>query len=265
MPLITLSSDYGYTDPHRAIVHGVLSSLAPDLRVVDLSHGLSPGDLIEAAFVVGNAFSSFPTGAVHLILNSELAGNGIWLAMEMEGQFFIAADNGILSLLQATRKAKAIHQIEIGEQVGSLFPGRDFLAKAAVHLAKGGALSLLGKAAQGLKSAHLPKPQLDHQRKRINGHIIYIDNYGNLITNLSRRDLQEALLANRLEINLPRNKALNKIAKSYQDNAQEGVLALINSLGLLEIAYRDPRSREVNGASSLLGLGLMNEISITYE
>jgi S-adenosylmethionine hydrolase len=265
MSLISFSSDYGHKDPHRGIVLGVLSSLAPELKVVDLSHDLSPGDLIEAAFVIGNAFSSFPVGTVHLILNSELGGNNTWLAMEMDGQFFIAADNGVLSLLQASRKAKAVHRIEIGEQLNSLFPGRDFLAKAAVHLAKGGSLSMLGKAHETLKRAYLPKPNVDHQRKRIMGHVIYVDNYGNLITNLSRKELQEALKSTRLEINLPRNKSLSKIAKSYQDNAQDGVLALINSLGLLEIAYRDPRSREVNGASSLLGLGVMNEISINYE
>ncbi len=265
MALITLSSDYGFKDPHRAIVHGVLASLAPELRVLDLSHGLQPGNLIESAFVVGHASKSFSAGTVHMILNGELAGDNTWLAMEMDGQFFIAANNGILSLLQESRRAKAIHRIEIGEQAGSLFPGRDFLARAAVHLAQGGALSLLGKPMDRIKSSSMPRPNIDSQRKWINGHIIYVDNYGNLLTNIRRQDLQEALQSKRLEVNLPRNRSLNRIAKSYQDNAQDGVLALINSLGLLEIAYREGKSREVNGASSLLGLGIMSEISITYE
>ncbi|QNR24959.1 SAM hydrolase/SAM-dependent halogenase family protein [Croceimicrobium hydrocarbonivorans] len=265
MALITLSSDYGFKDPYRAMVHGVLATLAPELKVLDLSHSLGPGNLIEAAFVIGQAYSAFPPATVHLILCGELAGDGRWLAMELDGQYFIAADNGVLSLLQGARRAKAIHRVEIGEQAGTMFPGRDFLSKAAVHLAQGGALSLLGKAVDRIKSLSMPKPNLDGGRRRIQGHVIYVDNYGNLITNLKAQDLSEALHARSLEVHLPRNRSLSRIAWSYQDNPQDGVLALINSLGLLEIAYRDARSQEVNGASSLLGLGIMSEISISYE
>jgi len=265
MKLITLSSDYGYKDPHRAILHGVLAQLAPELRVLDLAHGLQPGNLIETAFVVANSFASYPIGTVHLILTSELSGSGVYLAMEMEGQFFIAPDNGVLSILQSSRKAKSIHKIEIGEQTKSLFPGRDFLAKAAVHLAQGGAASILGKPLERIKQASLPKPNVDLARQRIQGHIIYVDNFGNLITNLSRKDLNEVLRSPSIEINLPRNRSLDRISSSYQDIGQDGVLALINSLGLLEIAYRDMRSQHINGASSLLGLNVMNEITINYE
>lgn len=265
MALITFSSDYGFKDPHRAIVHGVLAGLAPDLRVVDLSHGLKPGNLIEAGFVISQASRAFPAGSVHLILNGELAGQQTWLAMSLEGQFFIAADNGVLSLLQESQKPTAIHRIEIGEQERSLFPGRDFLAQAAVHLAQGGAASILGKPVERIKSLNMPRANLESSRKRIQGHVIYVDNYGNLISNIREHDLLEALQSDTLEISLPRNRSLNRLAKSYQDNAQDGVLALINSLGLLEIAYREGQGREFNGASSLLGLGIMSEITITYQ
>lgn len=265
MALITLSSDYGYKDPYRAMVHGTIAAQAPELKVVDLSHGLQPGNLIESAFVVGHASKSFPAGTVHMILNSELAGQGQWLAMELEGQFFIAADNGVLSLLQESRRAQSLHRIEIGEQEGSLFPGRDFLAQAAIHLAQKGAISLLGKPIEQIKNSSMPRPQVDSIRKRINGHVIYVDNYGNLITNIRQQDLLEALQADKLEVHLPRNRDLNKISKSYKDIGQDGVLALINSLGLLEIAFRDGQSTAGNGASTLLGLGIMSEITITYE
>lgn len=265
MALITLSSDYGFKDPHRAIVHGVLAGLAPDIRTVDLSHDLEPGNLIEAAFVISQAAKNFPAGTVHLILNGELGGQLSWLAMSLEGQFFIAANNGVLSLLQESRKASAIHRIEIGEQAGSLFPGRDFLAQAAVHLAQGGAASILGKPVEAIKSLSMPRANIESSRKWIQGHVIYVDNYGNLITNIKEQDLQEALQSDSLEISLPRNRSLRRLASSYQDNAQDGVLALINSLGLLEIAYREGQGRDYNGASSLLGLGIMSEITITYQ
>ncbi len=232
---------------------------------MDLSHGLQPGNLIETAFVVSHASGDFPPGTVHMILNGELAGDNNWLAMELEGQYYLAANNGVLSLLQESRRAKAIHRIEIGDQAGSVFPGRDFLAKAAVHLAQGGALSILGKAMESIKSLSMPKPNVDLSRKWIQGHVIYVDNYGNLLTNIKKQDLKDALQASRLDINLPRNRSLSRISRTYQDNAQDGVLALINSLGLLEIAYRDGRSPDINGASSLLGLGIMSEITITYE
>jgi S-adenosylmethionine hydrolase len=264
MAMITLTSDYGFKDPYRGIVHGVLASLAPDIRILDLSHGHAPGNLLETAFVVGHSCQSFPAGTVHLILNSELDGKGRWLAMEREGQFFIAADNGVLSLLQQSKKAKAVHLIEFGEQNKSLFPARDFLAKAAIHLANGGAMSILGKAELNITTLKLVKPNLDLARQRIVGHVIYIDHYGNLHTNIKKVDIAEIQQAERFEIRLPRNRSLTRIASSYQDIAQDGVLALINSLGLLEIAYRDPKSTEVNGANSLLGMRLLDEISIEF-
>lgn len=265
MALVTFSSDYGFKDPHRAIVHGVFASEAPDIRVLDLSHALQPGNLIETAFVVGQASLNFPPGTVHLILNSELSGRGKWLAMEMDGQYYIAADNGLLSLLQEFRRAKAIHRIEIGDQKESLFPGRDFLAAAAIHLAQGGAMSLLGHPKETIETKSMPRPFVDSGRKRVNGHVIYVDNYGNLYTNIRQTDLQEAFLSSSLKVHLPRNRSLSRIVNSYQDISEDGVLALINSLGLLEIAYRDGRSQGINGASSLLGLGITSEISITYE
>lgn len=264
MPLISLSSDYGNKDPYRAIVLGVLADLAPQLRVVELSHEISPGNLPEAAFIIGHAYGAFPKGSVHLILNQELGGSGQFLAMELNGHFFIAADNGILSLLQGAKKAKAIHRIELTEQEGSFFPGRDFLAKAAVHLAQGGAMSLLGKPVQSIKASRAPQPQVDRERRRINGHIIYIDHYGNLITNIGEQLIQEAQTGANFQINLPRNRALSSIAKSYGDKGQDGVLALINSLGLLEIAFGGAVSKDYNGANTLLGLKLMDEISIDY-
>ncbi len=264
MPLISLSSDYGNKDPYRAIVLGVLADLAPQLKVVELSHEIAPGNLLEAAFIIGQAYPSFPKGSVHLILNQELDGKGVFLAMEMDGQFFIAADNGLLSLLQGAKKAKAIHRIEIGAGIDSLFPGRDFLAKAAVHLAQGGALSILGKPMNSINQVKAPQALVDRERKIISGKIIYIDHYGNLITNIAKGQLQE-LQGKTFEINLPRNRSLTKIARSYQDSAQDGVLALINSLGLLEIAFRGAIGKEYNGANSLLGLNLMDEISINYE
>lgn len=263
MPIVSLSSDYGNKDPYRAIVLGVLADLAPQLKLVELSHEIAPGNLLEAAFIIGQAYPSFPKGTVHLILNQELDGDGVFLAMELDGQFFIAADNGLLSLLQGSKKAKAIHRIEIGESGSSLFPGRDFLAKAAVHLAQGGALSILGKPVDRINQSKAPQPKVDRERRQISGKIIYIDHYGNLITNISKAHLQD-LQGKDFEINLPRNRSLSKLARSYQDSAQDGVLALINSLGLLEIAFRGAIGKEYNGANSLLGLGLMDEISINY-
>lgn len=265
MPIISLSSDYGLKDPYRAVVHGVLAELAPQIRVIDLSHEISPANTLEAAFIIGHAYSSFPKASVHLILSQELSGSGAYLAMELDGHYFIAADNGVLSLLQGAKRAKAIHRIEIAEKEKSLFPGRDFLTKAAVHLAQGGALSILGKPVSEIKQSKAPQPKVDRERRIINGHIVYVDRFGNLITNIPKVLLQELVLKKNFQINLPRNKALDKIASSYQDKSKDGVLALINSLGLLEIAFRDSQSNEYNGANSLLGLKVMDEISITYE
>jgi S-adenosylmethionine hydrolase len=188
--------------------------------------------------------------------------------MQMDTHFFVASDNGVLSMIAADRNPQNLvfHQIKIGEQRSTQFPGRDFLARAAAHLAAGGAASLLGPQISHeelIKGSSL-RGTVDLQRKLVQGHIIFVDNYGNLITNIDSKDLQEVLKSKNIDIKLPRNRSLKRIATSYHDIAQDGVLALINSLGLLEIAFRDAQSKEINGANSLLGLGMFDTITISY-
>jgi len=268
MPIITLTSDYGTKDPYTAIVKGVLYQERANLILCDISHDLPPGDIVETSFVVKHSFSSFPKRTVHLILTAENSPSQRWFVMQMDGHFFVASDNGILTMIAADRNPQNLifHQIKIGEQRSTQFPGRDFLARAAAHLAGGGAASLLGPLtvqAELIKGSSL-RGKVDLQRKLVQGHIIFIDNYGNLITNIDTKDLREVLKSKTMEINLPRNRSLKRIASGYHDIPQDGVLALINSLGLLEIAFRDAQSKEINGANSLLGLGMFDSITISY-
>lgn len=268
MAIITLTSDYGSKDPYTAIVKGVLYQERADVILCDISHDLPPGDLLETAFLLKHSYASFPQGTVHLILTAENSASQRWLLMQMDGHYFVAADNGVLMMVGAEKNLKSLtfHQIKIGEQRSTQFPGRDFLARSAAHLAGGGAASLLGPqiSYQDLVKGSSLRGTVDLQRKLVQGHIIFIDNYGNLITNIDSKDLQEVLRSKEIEIKLPRNRALRRIASSYHDIAQDGVLALINSLGLLEIAFRDAQSKEINGANSLLGLGIFDTITISY-
>ncbi len=268
MSLITLTSDYGTKDPYTAIVKGVLYQDRANLVLCDISHDLPPGDIVETSFVVKNSFASFPKGTVHLILTAENSASQKWLVMQLEGHYFVASDNGVLTMIAAGFNPQNLifHQIKIGEQRSTQFPGRDFLARAAAHLAVGGAPSLLGSKVshEALVKRGSLRATVDLQRKQVKGHVIFIDNYGNLITNIDSKDLQEVQKSKSIEINLPRNKSLKRIASGYHDIAQDGVLALINSLGLLEIAFRDAQSKEINGANSLLGLGMFDTIIISY-
>jgi S-adenosylmethionine hydrolase len=268
MAIITLTSDYGLKDPYAAIVKGVLYGERDNLVICDISHDLPPGDIVETSFVVKHSYASFPAATVHLILTAENISSQRWFVMQMDAHFFVASDNGVLTMIAADRKPRNLvfHQIKIGEQRSTQFPGRDFLARAAAHLSAGGAASLLGPqiAYEELIKGSSLRGIVDLQRKLVHGHIIFIDNYGNLITNIDSKHLQEVLKSKSIEIKLPRNRSLKRIATSYHDIAQDGVLALINSLGLLEIAFRDAQSKEINGANSLLGLGMFDTITISY-
>lgn len=264
MPIITLTSDYGVLDHYLASVKGALLSESPDFTLVDIAHTIEPGNFFEASFILRNCYASFPKGTVHLVAFQEISENGKLLAAEMDGHYFLLADNGLLPMINPDLKVKKTIEIDLRSEK-SMFPARDILTRAANHLARGGSIDLLGRQAREVAQKTIVRPIVSNDRASIKGAVVYIDNFGNLITNISQKTFKEVGQDRGFEIQLPRGRRISKLSESYHSVSSGSVMAFFNSQNLLEIAVRDSRGKHFNGANTLLGIEVQNTITVQFS
>lgn len=264
MPVITLTSDYGLTDHHLASVKGTLIGEMENCHLVDISHVIEPGNFFEAAFILRNCYHDFPKGTVHLIAVEELAENGRLLVAEIDEHYFIAADQGIITLINPEVKISKVIEINLRQEL-TLFPARDVMTKAALHILRGGSIDLLGRKIEDYKESTIMRPRLTNDGSVILGSVVYIDNYGNLISNISKKIFMEAARDREFEIVLPRRQTIKKIQENYYPSSLGSVIALFNSQNLLEIALSRSRGKDRNGANTLLGIEVQGTISVNFK
>ena len=188
MGLITFLSDFGYCDHYVAAVRARILQLASTIPVFDISHAIEPFNIAHAGYVLGSVYADFPAGTVHLVGVSDLGrGHGAapaWHAARFKDQYFVSADNGLLALLCDGRPDELVALPAPPPDGALASPTRDVLAPAAVRLTQGEPLTALGPPAPELHQ--LLNRQLRLQDHRITGHVVHVDHYGNLITNISR-------------------------------------------------------------------------------
>ena len=264
MALITITSDYGTTDPYLPALKGALYREAEGHLVTDLSHHVEPGNYFQAAYILRNSYSSYPKGTVHLIAFGEISPNRKLLGAELDGHFFLLADNGLLGMINPEKKIRQIVEIDLKSAV-TLFPSHDILAKSAGFLANGGKLEVLGRSITEIQQKTLPRPRVASNKSSILGTIMYIDNFGNLISNITRKQFREVGQDRSFTIMLPRNQRIRQLSNHYHEVAVGNVLALFNSQDLLEIALSGARGKDFNGANSLLGVEVQNSITVEFE
>ncbi len=265
MAIVTLTSDYGSKDPYLSSLKGTLLGHNADLQLVDITHEITPFNTMETAFILHQAYRHFPKGTVHLISVQEVNPGETLVALSMDDHFFLCADNGILSLVNPDVRMNQMVAIDFREeQRTKLFPSRDVLAKAAAHLAKGGAIGLLGRSLKEIKESTVIRPRLTNEGSMILGNVLYVDNFGNLITNISKKFFTENRKERPFEIALPRRHKVHKIRQYYHEEAQGGVVAIFNAQGFLEIAINGAGNKAFNGANTLLGVGVMDPITINF-
>lgn len=264
MSIITLTSDYGLLDHYLPALKGALLGELDNLQLVDISHQIEPGNFFEASFILRNCYAAFPKKTVHLIAFSEIAASGRLLAAEMDEHFFLVADNGLLPMINPDLRITKIVEIDLKQEPG-LFPSRDILTRAAAHLARGGNLGLLGREIKEIEQKTALRPRVSQDKNSIIGSVVYIDNYGNLITNISRKKFKEVGKERKFEILLPRRHRVEKIRESYTETSAGNIIALFNSQNLLEIAISESRGKKLNGANTLLGIEVQNTITINFQ
>lgn len=278
MAIITLTTDFGEKDYFAGAVKGAIyTELEQQVKIVDISHSISPFHISEAAYIIKNAYNSFPKGSIHIIgIDSEFTPENKHLAVLLDDHYFICANNGILSLLAAEIKPAKIVEINIHDKLQTNFPVLDVFVKVASHLARGGTLEVIGKSIGEIKHNKQFEPIVNNDSNQIMGHVIYIDNYGNVVTNISRKLFENVGKGRKYKLSA-RMVGFETIHESYsgwinfeQEKEKRGSedgkkLALFNSAGYIELAIYKSNPSTVGSASTLFGLEIRDTVTINFE
>ena len=244
--IITLTTDFGLTDAYVAMMKGVILAINPVARVVDVTHLIGAGSISQAAAIIQDAYHYFPQGAVHIaVVDPGVGSERRLLALEARSHFFVGPDNGVFwPVLMSDRDSRLVHLTETKyflPHVTKTFHGREIFAPVAAHLSMGVPLASLGVPIKDPVELFLPAPyQADNG---LYGQIIRVDNFGNLITNVGSRILEDFLRTGSPCIEAGK-LTIQKLSRIYSECEEGEPLALINSSNLLEIAVNMGRASE---------------------
>lgn len=254
MGIITLTSDWGYTDFYQASVKGMIYKYLPEANIIDISHSIKAFDIVEAAFIIKNTYPSFPEGTVHIIgISTEESIKHSHTIVYYDKQYFIGTDNGIFSMIFDNEPDEIIEIDVLLDSSVNTFSSRDRFVKAATHLAQGKPMDELGDSKSELVSMILFEPSAD--KNGIKGIVTYIDNFENLFTNISFDLFSSFINGKKFEI-LFNSYEVKHISDSYSDVRPGEIVALFASNGMLEIAINK------GNAASLLGMKKRSTIII---
>lgn len=245
-PIITLTSDFGDAGYYVGAMRGVLLSLCPEARLVDLTHRVSPYSPLEGSLVLAQACTTFPEGTVHLaVVDPGVGGIRKPIIVRSRGYFFVGPDNGIFTpFLDGKECVYRIREDVALPDRSATFHGRDLFAPAAARLARGDDPETLGEPSHQAVHLHVPRPR--REGCLLAGQVLYVDHFGNLITNIHRADLGG--LGTELRVTIGTHE-IRQLSRTYQDGALGESLALVGSSGYLEVAV-------VQGnAGAQLGMG----------
>lgn len=255
--IITLTTDFGLKDPYVGAMKGAMLSAAPGAAIVDITHLVSPGNILEGAFILVEACRHFPRGTVHVgVVDPGVGGERKPILVETEDYLFVGPDNGLFSL--AARSFGMKKAIELTEkrfflpEVSSTFHGRDIFGPVAAHLAAGAAPDAFGKELGKIRALDIPRPEAGDGG--VSGEVIYVDSFGNLISNIRKEDI-EAFSGAGCEV-LINGAVLKGVRKTYGMAAEGAALALIGSSGYLEVAVNS------GSATSALCAGVGGKVKV---
>jgi S-adenosylmethionine hydrolase len=257
--IITLSTDFGLSDHFVGVMKGVILGIAPAARIVDISHGIQPYDILDGAFTIAQAYRYFPKKTIHVVVVDPGVGSARRpLLAEMAGQYFIAPDNGVLSMIFAREQPKVRHIT--GERyflhpVSRTFHGRDVFSPVAAHLASGVLPAKFGKRIEDYLCASFDKPT--HSGKHTwSGTILKADHFGNLATNFHIHQFPTLRThAFSLKIGL---QAITRLALTFSECEPGELFVIVGSAGYLEVAASQA------SAAQALGCGAGAPVELTF-
>jgi len=257
MQIVTLTTDWGVRDFYVGALKAAVLNASENCIVIDISHFVKPFDLLSGAFIFRNAYQNFPNGTIHIIGVSSQAQNDAGLiAVRHKGQYFIGMNDGFFSLVFDEAPEEIIsmepssHKHTAFDQAAVVF--------AVAHLADKGKINNLGIPLENfIQKTHL-RPAIED--KLIKGTVIYIDEFENVVTNITRNLFDRVGQGKKFEINARRNQyIINSLSEKYSDVERGQLLALFNSAGYLEIALNQ------GNAAGLLGMNFGDIVRIDFK
>jgi S-adenosylmethionine hydrolase len=256
MAIVTLTTDWQNQDYYAAIVKAGLLSSFPDLQIVDISHSIPHFNILNASFVVANVFSRFPENTIHLIcVDSEKKKNTGHVLVKSCNQYFISADNGILTLILYD-KNKEIYELKNSRE--SIFPAIEIFVPAAIHILQKKDIKEIALRKEELYTMY---PYLaNYSENTIEGQVIYIDSYGNIISNIDIALFEQVRKSRNFTIYPGTNYyKIKELSKSYNSVDPGEMTAFFNSANLLEIAINKGKLAE------LINISIQQTIRIIFS
>jgi len=258
--IITLTTDYGLNDHLVGTLKGVILKINPEATIVDITHNVAPFDVLDGALTIGSVYSYFPARTVHVVVVDPGVGTERRpLLVTAENQYFVAPDNGVLSLIYE-REANAVVRHATAEHyylqpVSKTFHGRDIFAPVAAWLSKGWQTPSMGDEIQDFKRFALPRPKaVDGVVK---GVVLRVDNFGNLLTNLSPEDVPQLVAPDGKFMIRVGSAEIQKVLPTFADGGLNEAFGIFGSNGYLEIS--------VNRGNAARALGAQRGAEVTVE
>jgi S-adenosylmethionine hydrolase len=258
-PLLTLTTDYGTSDQLVATLKGVILKIQPDAQIVDINHSVVPYDVLDGALCIGAAYRYFPSKTVHLVIVDPGVGTERRpILVSANNQYFIAPDNGVLSLIYEREDPIVVRHITSEHYflrpISATFHGRDVFAPVAAWLAKNWQTEAFGEPITDFTRFALPRPKA--QDGMLRGAVLRVDHFGNLITNFTLEDLPEAMRKPSPAKFSVAGKSVKQFVETFAAGPAGEPVAIVGSTGFLEIAVNK------GNAARVLGVGRGAEISL---
>jgi S-adenosylmethionine hydrolase len=258
-PIITLTTDFGTSDHLVGSMKGVILNINPAARIVDINHGVAPFDILDGALTLANAYSYFPSRTIHVVIVDPGVGTARRpILVSGEKQFFVAPDNGVLSMIYE-REACTVRHITAEHYflnpISLTFHGRDIFAPTAAWLSKAFQTEAFGEVVTDFVRFTMPKAKPSGQA--VKGVVLRVDAFGNLMTNLRAEDFPIGVLeggAIKLAVN---GKQVVKFAQTFASGGPGEPIALLGSAGYVEIA--------VSRGSAARTLGVNRGAEVTLD
>jgi len=258
-PIITLTTDFGLSDHFVGVMKGVILGIQPAAQLIDISHGVQPYEIADGAFTIAQAYRYFPKKTVHVVVVDPGVGSARRpLLAEMAGQYFVAPDNGVLSMVFAREKSKVRHitsERYFLDPISRTFHGRDVFSPVAAHLAAGVTPAKFGKPIDDYIRAAFDKPA--HTGKHTwTGTILKTDHFGNLATNF-HIDHFPSIRTHAFALKIGR-QTVTRLALTFSECTPDELSVVVGSSGYLEVAASQA------SAAQTLGCGAGTPVELTF-
>lgn len=255
MAIVTLTTDFGLQDYYAAVIKGAILCEDPSLNIVDITHNVQNYDIVQGAFILKNAYHSFPKGSIHILsINNFYTQELMFITFQKDGHYFIGPDNGVFSLM-FEELPQDVYELSFKEE-GS-FPLKNVFAKAVGHIISGKPLLEIGFPIEKMEQRITLQPVISPDQ--IRGSVIHIDKYQNVIINVTKDLFDQVSKKRSFSLYFKRHDPIEQLSEYYYDVPVGETLCLFNSSNYLEVAIN------MGKAASLLGLNIDDTIQIDFH